>query len=497
MRGSRAVAFAFLALALAQIVLGVAWGVANLGKIPHYGDTRELLRTARTLEFVEGRTIGYPWLLRGLHGAIASAAPWGETDDWETAELEPSEPVECVAPAWHGAVQVLQVAVLACALVWAIRAVTGSSRRSIVVALLVTTDPWVLHHAFSVMTDSLSLSLLALTCGVWVRLLRSGGAAWCAALVALHVANALLRYEKNLVLAAGAAGVALGAFLVVRWDAARSRPDGLGAARTSVRRRALLGLALSLAAVPIAHAIDTLRDPRPELFSPSARILHSRIIYPRLGEVVDELSEGTRALLTPDIVEKYDRGALLPIGILETIAADDPELVEELAFEIAPIVWKHHAGAIVADVIGDVLKYMVPAPVFYARLGVWLSLDERRPMMVTRRPYEAAAVHHLLRKHEPIWSTRLEVTGALLTGFGLLGLLVTALRNVRRSRALFDPDNAVRWLPVVAILFANAAAFSLAVDLFEIRYGLPAHVALLALAYGGLWSWSVSRARGA
>jgi hypothetical protein len=159
-------------------------------------------------------------------------------------------------------------------------------------------------------------------------------------------------------------------------------------------------------------------------------------------------------------------------------------VLDAITNDMVEVALRRCAGAIALDIVCDLAQYTVPTAAFYWRTAQWSYLDPP-PLLMRWRPFEALFARPAFQIHEPAWSRRLEALSATLTALGSIALVVACVRALRRGagRRLLDPDVALYWIVPFALVLANAAAFSLAADLFEIRYGLPAHVALLAGGY--------------
>lgn len=487
---ARALAVLFLALVAAQAACAALWCVRNFAKVPHDGDTREMLVTARTLEFVEGRTVGYPWLLRGMH-ALFPDQPFGE-DAWWEDPAPGKAPLACGSPRWSGWVQVGQTLLLLGAFALALRRVPRDGARGLALlaaAAACASDPWILAHGYALLTDGPALAALLVAAAGASAFLRGGSAAWLAVFALAHVAAAALRWEKSLVLVCTGAGVVAGALLLAR----RAAPE-----RRALVRRAWALLGAAVLAHVAAGGLNGLRRVQAELLSPRAYWLHQRVVAGHLADAYDRLSPETRAVLSFDEARRYDAGVALQRVVLERTVRGDRELLERLTDDMVGAVWPREAGAIALDGAWDALQYLTATAGFYARLAVWWGIEDQEQGLLRAAPWEAIATRWAFLGHEPGISLALERVGLAATLAALaggVGLLVT--RGQRRERGAWRAPSALAaWLPAGALLLANSCAFALSSDLFALRYALPSHAALLALLYGATVPAALRAVRG-
>jgi len=481
-----------LGATLVYLGLAAAWTVANLGDIPHYGDTMEYLAVANgRLERDAFRGPLYPALLRGLD-ALDGPAPFRAPMAWERVRE-----AACRGAPVLAVLQVGQLLLCALALVCFVRA-TGPSpsvhrvlpagQERWLVALLLF-DPLVAHFSLAVMPDSLALSasLLFLVGSIHLARMRTRPhqlAAACVALVSFLVA-AGVRPEKRVVLI-----VTL--FLTgLVWFAYRHRRGMLPEPRAWRRAGALL-VCVGVAALAIRPGTSDERSgtSRSDERSGTSRwdlsttILHQRVIWPHLTEVYDKLPASVQERIPRPLARFYDERIHNPWGVFNgTLQADEQER-RALTRVIVPVVLAERWPELLQDVAGDLIENVVATPSYYARLGAWMAQGE--PRSAFERSFEATPwTYFTFAWHHPRLSRVYAGAGAAVTG----AAFVLALVGIRRRRLPAGPWWGIVAVPVGLFLVTNAGAFAASANLVHIRYALAAHVVGLLWVYRAALVW--------
>lgn len=467
-------------VALVWVLVEAVWVARQIGEVPHYGDTPEYLELARTGAPDAWRGPAYPLFLRALHrlAGAAGEASWELDPHAEWPELL-AGPTECAAPGWMAAVQVVQLLVgLAAAwlLVRTLLAAAGREGRAtaVLLAALVTFDPLVAHFQMSLMTDGLALSALLALLAAWIRILRGRtGFGWPLVLVAAWVAAAALRPEKNAVLA-----LAVGAGSAFAWVRAR-RADAPAEPRRRVLRAAGAGVVACAASLLLAASLsgnerDGGRWPLATL------VLQSRVVYPHLEEVWDDLAPATRERIPREAAAFYDASIHNVRAVVDAASEGDSELRAELTRDMAGAALRDRPLALLADVAGDAAENVLATLGFYVRWALWVRRGERTDDLLTR-PFETVWNFVVMAQHDPAW-THVVVT---LAGLAFVALALVTL--IRRGDRPVIPGSArdACLVPVAALWLANALVFALSQSLVELRYTLISHALLLLGVYGG------------
>lgn len=279
-----------------QAVLGVVWWCGNLGMTPGYGDTQEYLRYAQTLSVDQYRTLGYPLLVRGS----MYLSTW--------AGLPVQLPLYLVQTA------------LTVAVAWyLVRSVPSVSRRGAAAATtVIATSPLVVHYAASVLSDSVASSLLVLALAGFGRVVFRGDrrpVTWVLSAVGA-LGTALMRPEKPQVLGALAL-VLLIAVAVVRWRGRLTTPGRVR--RVAVAVVALLVLPAIVATV-VNHATQTADLGRPQGLTP---VLMSRIVWPHLTEIRNQLPAAAQARISEADAEAFDAQGTTAFAITDLMRQAD------------------------------------------------------------------------------------------------------------------------------------------------------------------------------
>ena len=469
--------------AVAYLGLAAAWTGANLGDIPHYGDTMEYLAIANgRVERDAYRGPLYTALLRGLD-ALDGPARFRAPIAWERVHT-----AACRGAPVLAVLQVGQLVLCALALLFFVRA-TGSSpsvrrglpvgQERLLVALLLF-DPLVAHFSLAVMPDSLALSasLLFLVGSIHLARMRTWPHQLAAASVALvsFLVAASLRPEKRIVLIAGLVLTGL------VWFACRHRRGVLPEPRAWRRAGALLvGVGVAALAIQLGTPTEGSGTWRWDL---STTILHQRGIWPHLSEVYDELPASVQERIPRRLARFYDERIHNPWAVFnETLRADEQER-RALTRAIVPVVLSELWPELLLDIAGDMIENVVATPSYYARLAAWMAQGE--PRSAFERSFEATPwTYFTFAWHHPLLSRAYAGAGAAVT----MTALALALGGIRRRRLPAGPWWGNVAVPVGLFLVMNAGAFAASANLVHIRYALAAHVVGLLWVYRGALAW--------
>jgi hypothetical protein len=272
-----------LAIAGAHVVVGVIWWLLNLTAVPAYGDTPEYVRLAQTLDVDGYRTLAYPALVRiSLELSTATGVPWQ-------------------LPLYLG-----QTAASVLALWYFVRTVAPrASRASVALVTAVTaTTPLVLHYATTVLSDSVAAALFVVALSGAARMAVHGDTRWRTVLLTggSAVGTALMRAEKPVVLVAVAVAF-VGIALVTR-----RRGPGAVPARARIRSvvpPAGLFLVAALVATVVNGATQAGDHGRPDAGLVTAAM--SRIVWPHVAEIRDDLPEPVRDAISPADAATFDQ----------------------------------------------------------------------------------------------------------------------------------------------------------------------------------------------
>lgn len=468
----RLAASVYVVLVAVQVVLGLRFGAAELGSVPHYGDTREYLALAEELEVDAYRGIGYPAFLAAL-ARITGAGGLAEFPPWE-------ESGACVAPPELATVQLAQVALvlagLAVALGWTARSLGLGASVAVVLGGVLATDPLVLHLATAILTDAPALALSLVACAAlarWVRGRRSVVAAVVFALA--FVATALVRVEKTWVLAATVLATAAWCALVGR------------------RRRALAICAVGLAGVAVVTSIGRAIATDRGRWSIAESVLHQRVVFPHLSEIRSELPRRWRRRIDPATAARYDQHIRFARREVGRLTRRDPDVRAELTDVLAREAWRTQRWAIVGDVLADAGENVFATVSFVARGLLFEAVGKEgfRELVHTD-----GVVWTLTRAtHHAPARARAHLAASLLALLGALAVAVpVALARWRDRRAGRAPGRAEArdtLLPFALFVVANAFAFALMADLVHIRYTVFAHVLCLAAVHGLALGWAL------
>jgi hypothetical protein len=472
-RLQRPARLAFLVVASAYALLGGIWTAEQLGDVPHYGDTLEYLDLATRRGVDRYRGFLYPRFLEAV--ARARSAP-GMLEHFDP---ESTRQPRCAAPPGLAAVQVLQLALGAGFLFWALWLLRPAllPRRSrpraaallVAVALLVLLDPLVAHFHVSVMTDALALSGSLLFCAAlsaW-RLASARPAAVAPALVAgLFVAGGV-RVEKGpLLLATAAASLALW-----RWrDRGRGEHAGTAAALVQVALPVLVAFS---AVTAVQRASFHEYEHR---WSMWVSLVHERIVFPHLVDVYDRLPERVRARLSPEDAARYDSSIQEARAVMRAVTRRHRVRPEKLTRDMGTTALRARWAQIVLDVATDAGEHLVPTLSWPARLAVAEAAGRDRYARWSRSEGALWTWEQLSFHHPRLSLAHLLAAGAFLATAGAAALAARRRVGPGPSLARGGLD------PFLVFAVTNALAFALSSDLVNVRYALFAHASVV----GGL-----------
>lgn len=374
----------------AQVVGGIVWWVANLGDVPAYGDTPEYIGLSQTLHVDEYRTLAYPVLIR-----LATAFSFRTGVPFQLP------------------LYLLQTAVAVAAIWYVVRSAAPRARRWSVAAAtaLVATTPLVLHYAVSVLSDSLGASLLLVAVAGASRMVFRGDRRLVTLTVTFVAAlgAGLMRTEKWMVLVAFA-GVMLLVLVLVR-----RRPESGGP--VMVRRTALVVVLTLVLPAGLAYVVNgatqTADYDRPRPTGATAAV--SRIVWPHLAEIRDELPAEARAAISQADAEAFDReyNEVLPMTSRMQDLDDGGNAIINASVEAA---LRCCAGSVALATTGDAVEFAF-APVTFAREGWPAVMSSEPPPTATRW-----AVTRMDAAHPTLTHALLLVSWALLPVLAVAGV---------------------------------------------------------------------------
>ena len=434
-------------LATIQVVVGAVWWLANLTGLPAYGDTTEYLQLAEDPRVDGYRTLAYPLLLRL---AATVTEPLG---------------VPLQVP-----VYLLQTVVAAGAAWYLVRTAAPRATRRVVAfaAATVVTSPLVVHYAVSLLTDSLAASALVVAMAGLARVVVDGntGRGTLAVTAGASLGAALLRTEKATVLLVVAAVTGAGMIL-----ARRRRASALTRGWMTPVAAVLVLAVPALVGSAINRATQTADYGRPEAGVAAAAM--SRIVWPHLVEIRDELPADVRAQLSAEDATAFDNDNNYALWMVPRMRAMDGG-GDDVVWSSVRAALRCCAVEVVAMTGLDVVEYAV-APVTFA--------VEVAPRAFTEdAPDASPSAWNVTR----LSAYRPDLSRALLgVGFLLLAAqLIAVVANRTRSRAPVPPG-ARRRLTVLGLVWLGTAvngcffAFAMGADA-NVRYGLGTVMALTA-----------------
>ncbi|MBD3816386.1 MAG: hypothetical protein IE913_08055 [Halothiobacillus sp.] len=324
-----------------MIFFGIDWFVHNASYIPGYGDTAEYLARSKTLVVDQYRTIFYPLVLR-LCGIFHN----GNTTPFIF---------------WTYLIQALLVAASSAIYATAVfrlfdaPALTIKVRLfvTVLMILLVVTNPLVAHFSLSIMSDSLASSFTVATIGAMAHLVRSVGATpnaarspWLPTAALCLFLMAVSRVDKLYM------GIALAFMLIIyMW---------IGLKRLPRSQLAIVGAPLFVAlvaAITVNHFTQVPDADRPAINL--SNLAFNRVVWPRLSQVYPYLPSDAKALISPGDAKWFDEHNNHVYLYLDKLLKGRPEN-QRIIDEVTTTTLKYFPGRVVAKTVFDVAKYAVP-----------------------------------------------------------------------------------------------------------------------------------------
>lgn len=510
----RLVLLIWLALIGLQLALGATWIARNIDRIPDYGDTGDYLQLARTLEVDAYRGVAYPAFIAAVDRMPGGAGLLRSAN----------KAVGLKVKAGVLYLQVIQCLASLAALYFFLRTFlaptvprptasppTASQPTAPLLArcaggltlLLLWLDPLVAHFGLAIMTDSLASSSSLAFCAAFAAfgLGKTRRALYGLVLFASFVLTASLRVEKLAVLACATMATLAAWLFLQRGIAPEERRF------SPARALEIAGIVAAGSVVVLALHRGAQSDGRRWPFYDS--LVHSRIVFPNLSKVYDELPKKFQSRVSRKDAERHDTDSIVGYRVInDATGASGPIRVrdrEEAARtgvrpsaererratleQIAGIVLRERWPELAADVLKDALENTLSTFSFYVRLAVLARTGDVSCADGTQKTYE------VLSKRRPrtslLWvsaSAAVFVASTVLAAAALLrrrSVSVATGAAAPVGTPLVERRTLVKWVPVAAFVLANACAFALRADMVHIRYMLLAHVAYMALAYRG------------
>lgn len=450
----------------AMIFLGVDWFMHNATYIPDYGDTTEYLARSKTLVVDQYRTIFYPLVLR-LCGIFrdGSAAP---------------------SIFWTYVIQALLVAASSAIYATAVfrlfdaTALTIKARLFItmLMALLVVTNPLVAHFSLSIMSDSLASSFTVATIGAMAHLVRSAGTTsnaarspWLPVAALCLFLMAVSRVDKLYM------GIMLAVMVLVCMLMGPKRPPRL--------RLAIVGAPLIFAlaaAITINHLTQVPNADRPALNL--SNMAFNRVVWPRLSLVYPYLPSDAKKLISPGDAKWFDEHNNHVYLYLDKLLKGHPEN-QRIINEVTTTTLEHFPGRLVGKTAFDIAKYALPNVSFPLELVSLLPESTATDWTYSR----------MSQAHPSM--TRLWLIVSNIS-FYLMQLPFAVLYLRRRHMQRWRSQPLV--LLTAACVGCNAVMFGLEAGMdAHIRYALPSFIMIFELVSVAslMWLFDRSGSRGA
>ena len=312
-------------LAMVQIGAGILWVICNLGRVPEFTGTRELLEISRTLVTDEYVGIIYPFLIR--------MTMWAES---------------VLKIPYHYYLYFLQLAVGYYALKRLLLSVHCPKARWVV--LWIMTLPTVLQLYLAVRPQALAVSMLLLClCNLqeakWIR----GGVFWCLA--------GLLIPEYFWF----AGGGYLCCLLFYAWKKQLGKKAWL---------RSLLCMAAVCLATSAVHAVTVEDHSRGRMIRTPLSMMLNRIVWPHYGTNSYFWHSDVHALFDEEGLKKLAQN---PDNSVTTFGATmeqtyEYEWVETIYKYMILFTWDMRTKEIVGDIVNDLWGYGMPLTAFIRNL---------------------------------------------------------------------------------------------------------------------------------
>lgn len=435
----------YLSLLLVLIAAGLAWIIGNAGEVPHYGDTVEYLRLARTLAVDQYRTILYPLF---LHLCGVATAVDGTTN------LD-------LTYFFQFMLSLIANAIFASALVMDLNSSEGSGTKHwlvvAIVSLATTTTPLLAHFSLSLMSDSIASSLTVAAVGSLARVItayRSTGICWRWTVVA-GISLFLMTLSRVDKLYLGLALVVVTVLWLYR--------VGISLHRSHLTRDCVslaIVLSISLISTVVANRLTQTYNPsRPPLDVSS--VAFNRVVWPRLGKVYPYLPVDARKLISEAEAKQFDTHNNYVSPLLTRTLEDNPgnkRIINEITLDTL----QHFPDQVVGRTTFDIVKYTLPILAFPLELASILPES-----IATDWTYSRMSM--FMPRSTKAWLT---------LSFASL-LLIQLPLALRRSKK----TSWRRWIAMPSVglamiaIIANALLFGLVSGMdAHIRYALPAFV---------------------
>jgi hypothetical protein len=449
-----------------MIVLGVDWFVHNASYIPDYGDTTEYLARSKTLIVDQYRTIFYPLVLRlcGIfHGGSAEPSVF-----WTYL-------VQALLVAASSAIYATAVFRLFDASVLTIKARLFVT---VLMVLLVVTNPLVAHFSLSIMSDSLASSFTVATIGAMAHLVRAASTTsnaarspWLPVAALCLFLMALSRVDKLYM------GIMLAVVMIVCMR--------MGLKELPHPRLTIVGAPLVVAlaaAIAINHFTQVPNADRPALNL--SNMAFNRVVWPRLSTVYPYLPSDAKALISPGDAEWFDEHNNHVYLYLDKLLKGHPEN-QRIINEVTATTLKHFPGRVVGKTAFDIAKYAVPNVSFPLELVSLLPESTATDWTYSR----------MSQMHPSMTRLWLIVSNI---GFYLIQLPFAALYLRRRHMQRWWTQPLM--LLSVVCVGCNAVMFGLEAGMdAHIRYALPSFIMIFELVsvVSLMWLFDQSGSKGA
>jgi hypothetical protein len=440
----------------AQIVLAVAWTALNFNHVPRYGDTPEYIDLAKTL-----RTDAYRGVLYPLMIYLAQRMGPASHFHWYIYILQLAMSLGASLYFFH--------ILLSClgSRAGGQEKITSARRRALRLfcALLVSTNPLVLHFSLTVLTDSLALSFALLFVASLSALLLgiSPGALHASVLLASFIGMSLMRAEKYHV------GVGVLVASGLAYGMIRRRSD----LRGFLRRLSVPLAVLVVSTWAVFHVRETQTA---DLGRPPARaavFAFNRCVWPNLAEMYPRLPARIKEIVTYEDALFFDKHKHHVNFLMSKIqrATGDWDETESMLKEMTKLCLRDHPARAAFSIGRDFLKY-----VFSPFVVVYESFDGSGIMKWT---YSRMSMFH------PRLTWVFTRYSFILLIIQLPLLLVAVTRLAQKDPA--SPRRAGLILfsvPSVLFLLVNSAFFSCVSTLgMHNRYALPGYTLMIGFTH--------------
>ena len=395
----------FLAvLFVSYLAVGAGFLLRNLGKVPHYPDTRvqstnEVLAPGYVKMAEEGRLdsrrgLFYALVLRLAHDL--GGGPWDQGLELEHGAKFPPNAIPCWAPTWQTRAQILQLLSFLLVLIYAYRVLGPRAlqgwRYSACLIAAIFLDPILVHAQLALMPDGLAMSACLLFVTGFVEYIRDQRFRGLTLLTIGALLAICMRPEKGVVLFVASAAASIFLALYAR----RITISGLV-------NRAWLAVAIVLCFWLGSAFFSATIQSSSGVWSMSEMVTHTRLMYPHLEELQPKLSEPIREFVTVDVARRYDQTPSTARLVIWRLSNGDANVRAQLTEEFRDVALSEKGGAILLDSLLDTLQNLIPVPAFLARWHVWMLSGAHVPL-IKERIWESLVLWGMLSYHEPLWS---------------------------------------------------------------------------------------------